>query len=69
MKCLKKPRFVWNAADLDADTSMTGVKGSPSSTKKVFEPEKRALSTTYFDGTANEIAVKFVNMLESEHVL
>ena len=69
MKCLKKPRFVWNAAELDADVSMTGVKGSPSSTKKVFEPEKRALSTVYFDGTADEIAVKFADMLESEHVL
>ena len=52
-----------------ADISMTGVKGSPSSTKKVFEPEKRALRTVYFDGTADEIAVKFVDMLEHEHVL
>lgn len=69
MKCLKKPRYVWNAADLEADTEMTGVKGSPSSTKKIFEPEKRDLSTEYFDGTAAEIASKFVDMLEKEHVL
>ena len=37
MKALKKPRAVWNAQDLGADTAQTGIPGSPSSTKVVFE--------------------------------
>ena len=35
MKALKKPRFVWNAEDLGADRTQTGIPGSPSSTKEV----------------------------------
>ena len=69
MKALKKPRFIWNAADLGADTTQTGICGSPSSTKKVFEPPKSNTYTIFFDGTPAEIAVKFVDMLENEHVL
>ena len=45
MKALKKPRTVWDAAALEADTARTGIPGSPSSTKKVFEPEKRNTDT------------------------
>lgn len=69
MKALKKPRAVWNAADLGADPAMTGIPGSPSSTKKVFEPEKRNTNTVYFDGSAEEIAEKFADMLHAEHVI
>lgn len=69
MKAFKKPLSVWNAADLGADTERTGIPGSPSSTKKVFEPPKRSASTCFFDGSPKEIAVKFVDMLENEHVL
>ena len=56
MKALKKPRAVWNAQDLGADTAQTGIPGSPSSTKIVFEPPKRNTDTTYFTGSAEEIA-------------
>ena len=69
MKALKKPRAVWNAQDLGADTAQTGIPGSPSSTKVVFEPPKRNTDTTYFTGSAEEIAAKFVDMLETEHLV
>lgn len=69
MKALKKPRAVWSAADLGTDPAMTGIPGSPSSTKKVFEPEKRNTNTVYFDGSAEEIAEKFADMLHAEHVI
>ena len=69
MKALKKPRQVWNASDLGADTGKTGIAGSPSSTKKVFEPPKSNASTHFFEGSPAEIAVQFVDMLENEHVL
>lgn len=69
MKALKKPRAVWNAQDLGADTAQTGIPGSPSSTKVVFEPPKRNTDTTYFTGSAEEIAAEFVDMLETEHLV
>jgi electron transfer flavoprotein beta subunit len=69
MKALKKPRSVWNAADLGADAAMIGTPGSPSSTKKVFEPPKRNTDTKYFQGKPDEIAAQFADMLHAEHML
>ena len=69
MKALKKPRNIWNAADLAADTARTGIPGSPSSTKKVFEPPKRNTDTTYFQGKPEEMAQKFADMLHAEHII
>ena len=69
MKALKKPRTVWDAAALEADTTRTGIPGSPSSTKKVFEPEKRNTDTKYFEGSAEDMAVQFVDMLANEHLV
>lgn len=69
MKALKKPRQVWNAEALGADTSRTGIPGSPSSTKKVFEPPKRNTDTCFFTGSSEEIAAQFVDMLDSEHLI
>ncbi len=69
MKALKKPRTVWNAVSLGVDVSYTGISGSPSSTKTIFESPKRDTATVFFDGTPDEIAVQFVDMLMKEHVL
>lgn len=69
MKALKKPREIWNAEALGVDTARTGIPGSPSSTKKVFEPPKRNTDTHYFTGSAEEIAAQFVDMLEAEHLV
>jgi electron transfer flavoprotein beta subunit len=69
MRALKKPRAVWTSADLACDLQQTGMKGSPSSTKKVFQPPKRNTNTTYFSGKPEEMAVAFVDMLEAEHLI
>lgn len=69
MKALKKPREIWNAEALGADTARTGIPGSPSSTKKVFDPPKRNTDTHYFTGSTEEIAAQFVDMLEAEHLV
>ncbi|MCF0137773.1 MAG: electron transfer flavoprotein subunit beta/FixA family protein [Oscillospiraceae bacterium] len=69
MKALKKPRAIWDAEAVGADKTMTGIPGSPSSTKVVFAPPKRNTDTAYIAGSVEEIAVKFVDMLENEHVL
>ena len=69
MKALKKPRTVWNADELGADKSQTGIPGSPSSTKVVFEPPKRNANTKYFSGTPEEIAAQLADMLHDEHLI
>lgn len=69
MKALKKPRTVWNAEALEADPAMCGIPGSPSSTKKVFEPEKRNTNTVYFSGSAEEIAGQLADLFHAEHII
>jgi electron transfer flavoprotein beta subunit len=69
MKASKKPITIWSAADLGADTTRTGTSGSPSSTKKVVEPPKRNTDTVFFCGSIEEMAVKFVDMLNKEHLV
>ena len=69
MKAAKKPFFTWAAADMDADTNKTGMAGSPSSTKKVFEPEKRTTDTKYFEGEMADVVRDLVKALDSEHLL
>lgn len=69
MKALKKPRHVWSAADLGCDVSMLGAAGSPSINKKIFEPPKRNTDTTYFSGTASEIAAQLADVLAAEGVI
>ena len=69
MKALKKPRHVWNAADLGCDTSRTGVPGSPSCTKRVFEPEKLSADTTYLSGSPSDMAKALVEALRDRHLI
>ena len=69
MKAAKKPITVWGAEDIGADKSLCGTAGSPSSTKKVFEPPRRNTNTRYFTGTPEEMAAQFVDMLSDEHLL
>lgn len=69
MRAQKKPCTTWNAADLGCDTTRTGSAGSPSSTKKVFEPEKRNANTVYFTGEASEMAKAMVDVLKAEHLI
>ena len=69
MKANRKPITAWAAADIDADTNETGMPGSPSSTKKVFEPEKRGTDTVYFTGSVEEMAAQLVDMLENERLI
>lgn len=69
MKALKKPRFTWSADDLGADKTRTGLPGSPSSAKDVFEPPKRNTDTKYFSGSAEEIAAQIADLLHDEHLI
>lgn len=69
MQALKKPRHTWNAQDLGCDPGMIGVSGSPSSTKKSFEPPKRNMNTTYYSGTVEEMAQAIVDTLEAERLI
>lgn len=65
----EKPFTIWDSQALGAEPSMIGAAGSPSSTKKVFQPPKPTLKTEYFTGTVKEMAVQFVDALCSENLL
>ena len=69
MRALKKPRTTWNAADLGCDTAKTGVPGSPSCTKRVFEPEKLSADTVYLSGSPADMARTLVAELRDRHLI
>ena len=69
MKASKKPLFTWSAADMECDPEKIGMKGSPSSTKGVFEPEKRTTDTKFFEGEMPEVARAFVDELVAQHLI
>lgn len=69
MRASKKPFTTWTAADLECDVEKVGIPGSPSSTKTVFEPEKRTTDTKYFTGDMADIAAELVKALETEHLI
>ena len=66
---LDKPITVLDAAALGADTAQTGTAGSPSRTKKVFEPKKEKTATRYFTGTPGEMAVQIADVLFDEQMI
>ena len=63
------PLTVWSAADLDCDPTRIGICGSPSRTRRVFEPEQRKMDPHYFTGTPDAVARAIADVLESEHIL
>lgn len=69
MRANKKEITVWDAEALAADTECTGTKGSPSITKKVFEPDKVSKNTVYFSGSPEEMASQLADMLQSMHLI
>lgn len=69
MRALKKPRQVWEHGELDADTQKCGIPGSPSITKRLFEPQHAKVDTELCTGDINEMAKQFVDMLEVRHLI
>jgi electron transfer flavoprotein beta subunit len=69
MKALKKPRLTWNREDLGADAAKCGIPGSPSVTKRLFEPTHEKVDTVRFTGDTAEMAKAFVDMLEARHLI
>lgn len=60
---------VWNAGALEADPAMIGGVGSPSSTKKVFQPPKADKKTRFYTGSAAEMASQLVGDLADKHFI
>lgn len=69
MKASKKPRCTWSADDLLCERAKIGMAGSPSSTKGVFEPEKRCADTVYLTGDMDAIVRDFADILQREHII
>lgn len=63
------PLTLWSAADMDCDPERIGIPGSPSCTRKVFEPEKQSMDTRYFSGTPDMVASAIADVLEAEHII
>ena len=64
-----KPVAVWNAEAIGADRRRAGTAGSPSTTKKVYEPEKKAHDIVIFSGTVQEKAEQLVDMIREQNLL
>lgn len=69
MKALKKPRTTWNHEDIGAAPAKCGIAGSPSVTKRLFEPKRGKVAISLFSGEPEEIAKQFVDMLETQHLV
>ena len=69
MKALKKSRKVWDRGELDADPAKCGIPGSPSVTKRLFEPQHAKVDTVLFTGDEQEMAEKFADMLQTRHLI
>lgn len=69
MKALKKPRQIWDHVELDADPAKCGIPGSPSVTKRLFEPQHGRVDTQFVSGEIDEMAKQFVDMLEVQHLI
>lgn len=63
------PLTVWSAEDLGCDWNRVGAAGSPSCTRKLYEPEKRDRNTQYLSGTPEAIARSIADVLDAEHIL
>ena len=69
LAALEKPLTVWSSAELGTDPARTGTPGSPSATKRVYQPPRRGGDVEFFSGSAKEAAAEFVDMLEAEHLI
>lgn len=69
LNALDKPVTVWNADSIMADRSRTGTAGSPSATKKVYEPEKKPHDIVIFTGTVQEKAKQLVDIIREQNLL
>lgn len=63
------PLTVYSASDLGCDPARIGVQGSPSRTRRVFAPEKKALDTRFLTGTPEQIACAVADVMEAERIL
>lgn len=69
MSRARKPHYLWDLNELGADGERTGVKGSPSINKRIFEPPKHSTDTVFFNGSVQEMASAFVDVLEEAHLI
>lgn len=68
-KVSSKPFTVWNAEQLGTPADKVGIPGSPSVTKRIFEPEKRDTQTVWFSDTPAQAAKEIVAVLKKEQVI
>ncbi len=63
MKARKAQITTWNAADIDADSEMLGLDGSPTKVVKIFTPERHA-DGEILEGEPHEVVEQLVGKLK-----
>lgn len=63
------PLDVWDAAALGCDASRIGAAGSPSTTAKIFEPERKAGEAKSLGASPDDIARAIADVLETEGLI
>lgn len=69
LAALEKPITVFDSASLGTDAAQTGTAGSPSRTKKVYEPKKEKTAIKYFNGTPGEMAAQIADVLLENQII
>lgn len=69
MKAGKKPQFIWSSEDLDCDEARVGQQGSPSTVRKIYEPVHEKGNLHQLEGSIEELAAAFVDLLEEQHII
>lgn len=66
---LKKKITIWKPADIRADSSKIGLKGSPTRVVKIEPPKPRQSSAKKIEGTPSECARRLVQELKLHHLI
>ncbi|MFA6435207.1 MAG: electron transfer flavoprotein subunit beta/FixA family protein [Elusimicrobiales bacterium] len=65
---LKKPYYVWSAADIGAEPRYLGLKGSPTQVARIYPPQQRE-KAAMTGGSAQEAAEKILEIMRKEHFI
>ncbi|MBN1150011.1 electron transfer flavoprotein subunit beta/FixA family protein [candidate division WOR-3 bacterium] len=68
MRARKEIIPVWSPEDVDADTSMLGLKGSPTQVVKIFTPEVGG-EVLFIEGEPESQAERIVEILSERHII
>ncbi len=63
-----KPAKLWNVNNIEVDTNLLGLDGSPTRVDKIYPPPQRGKGTIY-QGSSAEMVDKMLEILKTENVI